>query len=168
MSYVKPGEVISPKEHWKLIAVLWDGGPGEIAYAIGEWDDVPRIGVRWNGIDDDRIGNPQSRGFPTWMMLDPEIYLAIIQKLPEKMQILACRHLGINESPVVEIVVHRHSSGRHTLMKRASGQQELKDSLDNKRLFGNLDRADFLAALYEDVRVHLDAGTRVVLHDLPD
>ena len=168
MSYVKPGEVISPKEHWKLIAVLWDGGPGEITYAVGEWDGIPRIGVRWNGTDDNRIGNPQSRGLPTWTMLDPEIYLAIIQKLPdEKMQILACSHLGINVSPVVEVVVRHHPSGRHTLMKQASGQQMLEDS-DNNRLRSNLDRADFLAALYEDLRIHLDAGMRVILRDLPD
>ena len=102
-------------------------------------------------------------------MLDPEIYMAIIQKLPdEQMQILACSHLDINVSPVVEVSVRHHPLGRYTLMKRASGQQMWKDSLDNKRLFGNLDKADFLAALYEDLRVHLDAGTHVVLHNFPD
>ena len=148
--------------------MLSDGGPGEIAYAVGQWDRVPRIGVRWNGTDDKPIGSPQSRGLATWTMLDPEIYLAIIQKLPDEgMQVLACKHLGIDVSPMVEIRISRHPSGRHTLTKRASGQRMPEDSY-KRRLWANLDRADFLAALYDDLRGHLDAGTRVVLRDLPD
>ncbi len=167
MTYIKPGDVVSPKAHWKLIAVLRDGGPGEIAYAVGEWNGVPGIGMRWNGTDNKPIGNPQSRGLPTWTMLDPEIHLAVIQQLPdERKQVLACEHLGIDVPPMIEIEVRHHmGSGCHTLMKRASGQRMPEDS--KKRLLGNPDRADFLAALYEDLRVHLGAGTRVVLHDLP-
>lgn len=168
MAYIKPGDVVSPKARWKLIAVLWDGGSGEIAYAVGEWDGVPGIGMRWNGTDNKPIGNPQSRGLPTWTMLDPDIHLAVIQQLPDEgKQVLACEHLGIDVPPMIEIRIRHHmGSGRHTLEKRTAGQKMLEDS--RNRLFGNPDRADFLTALYEDLRVHLDAGTRVVLRGFPD
>jgi hypothetical protein len=68
--YVKPEEVTSPAEHWKLDRVLHEAGPGEMAVALGTWDGEPRIGLRWNGsADTTEIGNPQSRGLPTWFML---------------------------------------------------------------------------------------------------
>ena len=96
MAYIKPGDVESPRNRWKLIAVLADGGPGEVAYAIGEWDGKPRMGMRWNGTDNKPVGNPQSRGLPTWTILDPKVYRAVIQNLPnENTQILACRYLGM-------------------------------------------------------------------------
>lgn len=166
MSYVKPAQVISPKAHWKLIVVLVDGGAGDIAYALGEWDGTPRIGFRWNGTDDNAIGNPQSRGLPTWTMLDQDLHLAIIQKLPEGKQTLACSLLGIETPPVIEIKIAYHPSGRHTLMKRVSGQRMYEDALGDG-LFVNMNKVEFLEATYLEIKTHLDHGTRVVLHDFP-
>jgi hypothetical protein len=86
MGYIKPLEVISPKALWQLHEVLIDHGAGSGAYALGLWDDRPRIGFRWNGDDANRIGNPQSRGLPTWTMLHPELHEAVIQLLPPEKQ----------------------------------------------------------------------------------
>jgi hypothetical protein len=46
------------------------------------WDGERRLGFRWNGTDDNELGNPQSRGLPTWTMLDPKIHKQIIDQLP--------------------------------------------------------------------------------------
>jgi len=91
MNYIRPENVISPKAHWALQTVLLDGGEGECAYALGRWDGEPRIGFRWNGSADNPIGNPQSRGLPTWTMLDPNLHEAVLSLLPTDMQVLARR-----------------------------------------------------------------------------
>lgn len=89
MRHISPAEVISPKAHWRLTDVLLDRGPGNCAYALGEWDGERRIGFRWNGTDETPIGNPQSRELPTWTMLDPEIHDAVVAVLPPEKQVLA-------------------------------------------------------------------------------
>lgn len=78
MSYTKPEDVKSPKAHWYLFEVVLDRGPGDCAYALGEWDGDRRIGFRWNGTEENPIGNPQSRGLATWTMLDEAIHEAVI------------------------------------------------------------------------------------------
>jgi hypothetical protein len=92
--YVPPEEVHSPKVHWQLIEVLQDRGEGECAYALGKWDGRSRIGFRWNGRKDNPIGNPQSRGLPTWTILDENLHEAVIALLPKEKQSLARRFLG--------------------------------------------------------------------------
>lgn len=62
--------------------------------ALGEWDGERRIGFRWNGTEDNPIGNPQSRGLPTYTMLDPNLHEAIIALLPHEQRSLARRFLG--------------------------------------------------------------------------
>jgi hypothetical protein len=92
MAYIPPEEVISPKAHWRLVDVILDGGAGECSYAIGMWDSRRRIGFRWNGEDDAPLGNPQSRGLPTWTILDPNLHKAIVKLVetsnPEKAPIV--------------------------------------------------------------------------------
>lgn len=105
MSYIKPAEVISPKAHWSLIDVLLDRGEGDCAYALGIWDGERRIGFRWNGTDDNELGNPQSRGLPTWTMLDPEIHQQILERLPYDKLAMARGFLGIKlmlEGPTLD------------------------------------------------------------------
>lgn len=65
-----PKTVISPKSRWKLLGVIFDGGPGSFSVAYGMWDAEIKIGCRWNGsaAPADK-GDPQSRGCPTWFML---------------------------------------------------------------------------------------------------
>lgn len=95
MSYKKPNEVHSPKAHWHLFEVIIDRGPNEPAYALGTWDGERRVGFRWNGGDDNPIGNPQSRGLPTWTMLDPEMHRAVVNLLPTEQQAIAKAYLGL-------------------------------------------------------------------------
>jgi hypothetical protein len=103
--YIKPADVISPKAHWSLIDVLLDRGEGDCAYALGIWDGERRIGFRWNGNEDNELGNPQSRGLPTWTMLDTEIHKQIIEQLPPEKLAMARGFLGIKlmlEGPTLE------------------------------------------------------------------
>lgn len=74
MAYIDPRLVTSPKGRVKNLAVIYDGGEGDYAVADMLWDDEPAKGVRWNGGDGENgmfqgLGNPQSRGIPTWFIL---------------------------------------------------------------------------------------------------
>jgi hypothetical protein len=95
MSYIEPKNVHSPKARWKLIRVLKAGQAGECAYALGEWDGARCIGFRWNGEKDNPIGNPQSRGLPTWTILDEESYEPLLSLLPNDEKNVAREWLGI-------------------------------------------------------------------------
>lgn len=82
-------QVISPKAHWGLIDVLDDRGPEDVAIALGKWDHQPVLAMRWNGSEENHIGNPQSRGLPTWFVLPAgEISEAVIKLLPADKQAL--------------------------------------------------------------------------------
>ena len=88
--YIKPENVISPRQHWVLVTVLEDGGEDDIALCIGRWDQEPRLGMRWNGNSDNALGNPQSRGIPIWFVIPPGKFTdAIIATLPPEKQTLA-------------------------------------------------------------------------------
>ena len=82
--YTPPTDVTSPRLSWSLIAVLDPGGPGDVALALGRWDGEAVLAMRWNGDNvGNPIGNPQSRGLPTWFILPEGRYSeAIIQTLP--------------------------------------------------------------------------------------
>jgi len=100
-TYIKPTEVLGPKRHWNLFHVLFDGGESGVdrpeqsetsqavgqserpgtSLAIGRWDGRPVLAMRWNGNPENRIGNPQSRGIPTWFIL-PEHDAQQILKSP--------------------------------------------------------------------------------------
>lgn len=83
--YVSPTSVVSPKLHWSLIAVLDDRGPGQIALAVGRWDNLPVLAMRWNGDNESGpIGSPQSRGLATWFIIPNGDYTeAILKTLPK-------------------------------------------------------------------------------------
>jgi len=86
--FVPPAQVTSPRRHWTLVAVVLDGGEGNWAAAIGRWDGKPVLVIRWNGNDDNPIGNPQSRGLPTWFVVPDELRGSILETIlrasPEK------------------------------------------------------------------------------------
>ena len=80
MSYVKPTDVDSPRLHWRLLDVLYDAGAGEWSAARGQWDSEGEwkevLAIRWNGndtADTAEIGNPQSRGRPTWFIVPDKL-----------------------------------------------------------------------------------------------
>lgn len=95
MSYILPADVISPQRRWHAFSVLWDKGEGNPAYAIGKWDGNKVIVFRWNGHTGSEGGNPQSRGFPTWIVLDEDLYPAIIGSLPAEKQQIAKAYLEL-------------------------------------------------------------------------
>jgi hypothetical protein len=96
MPYIEPKDVISPKAHWHLFDVILDRGEGNCAYALGTWDGERRTGFRWNGDSENGpLGNPQSRGLPTWTMLDPALHEAVVALLVPEKQRLAKSFLGL-------------------------------------------------------------------------
>ena len=78
MGYVKPDLVTSPKGRISDLEVIYDGGEGSWSLARMKWDGEESVGLRWNGGSDDHIGNPQSRGVPTWFILPDEIARVVI------------------------------------------------------------------------------------------
>lgn len=81
---MKPDEVRSPRRSWTLIEVLYDGGDGGDSLAVGEWDGERRLAARWNGATATDIGNPQSRGLPTWFILPPRYNAAVLSSFSGK------------------------------------------------------------------------------------
>lgn len=92
MTHIQPDKVISPKANWRLVDVILDRGADDCAYAIGMWDNKRCVGFRWNGTKDTPLGNPQSRGLPTWTILDRKLHPAITKLVkkenPAKVQIV--------------------------------------------------------------------------------
>ena len=84
-TYVKPSGVHSPKRHWSLIHVLFDGGedqpnnPSCSSLAVGLWDSNPVLAMRWNGSKENPLGNPQSRGLPTWFVVPEQHWKQILE-----------------------------------------------------------------------------------------
>lgn len=83
-TYIKPTDVQSPKRFWSLIHVLFDGGEGQSSLAIGRWDNKPVLAMRWNGDDENPLGNPQSRGLPTWFVVPDQHWRQILETEPFK------------------------------------------------------------------------------------
>ncbi len=91
MNYYHPLEVISPKDHVKVIDVIYDGKDGKgnegNAFSLARltWDGDDCIGVRWNismnEFKDEKkkngdvkcIGVPSSRGLPIWFIMPGEL-----------------------------------------------------------------------------------------------
>ncbi len=81
MPYKKPIDVTSPTERWKILAVIYDAGEGQIAVSFGEWDKKPAFGMRWNGTEDKPNGHPSSTAHPTWFILPVEFGLPVVKDL---------------------------------------------------------------------------------------
>lgn len=88
--YIPPSEVNSPRKRWSLIMILFDPKRAhDCVLALGRWDDHPVLAMRWNGNKDNPIGNPQSRGLPTWFILPDRYVDALIETLVPDMRTLA-------------------------------------------------------------------------------
>lgn len=85
MCYVKPDLVVSPKSLVSNLKVIYDGEVNSWALAEMEWGGAEAVMLRWNGGSEDQrfpgIGNPQSRGLPTWFILPEEIAEVVISML---------------------------------------------------------------------------------------
>jgi hypothetical protein len=71
MPYVRPEEVLSPKNSvGGIIEVIHDPGANRMSVARILWEREERIATRWNGSDEQPLGNPVSRGHATWFVVD--------------------------------------------------------------------------------------------------
>ena len=85
-NYITPDKVVSPRRMWTLIRVLETGDKEDshgnrVAICIGSWEGETVLGMRWNGGNDNPIGNPQSRGLPTWFIVPRRLRDAVIKTL---------------------------------------------------------------------------------------
>ena len=80
MAFTDPNLVLSPKSRWKLTEIIFSTGSDGWSIASGEWDEVPVLGIRWNGGEKEN-GNPQSRGHQTWFILPGELEGTLFQKI---------------------------------------------------------------------------------------
>lgn len=85
-NYITPDKVTSPRRAWSLIRVLEAGSSEDsfeqrVAIALGKWNGKPVLGMRWNGSDGSPIGNPQSRGLPTWFIVPRRLEEAVLKTL---------------------------------------------------------------------------------------
>lgn len=102
MAYVKPEAVVSPRNRWRLLSVLYDGGPNDgenpgwaVAEGQWEWEEADEItskkrrviddvlGIRWNGQDGEENGTPQTWGNPTWFILPDELSDVVREAITE-------------------------------------------------------------------------------------
>lgn len=80
-NFTDPYTVISPKASVSDLAVLVNTGENGWSLASLKWDGNPVLGVRWNGHPGNPIGNPQSRGIPTWFVLPDELTDLVLSRL---------------------------------------------------------------------------------------
>lgn len=76
MSYIDPKTVLSPKGSITDIEVIIDRGENSWSLARMKWDGSSVIAMRWNGGSNHgipSIGNPQSRGYPTWFVVPDDV-----------------------------------------------------------------------------------------------
>ncbi len=92
MSYITPNLVVSPKKWVSNLNVIYDGGEHSWSLARMTWDGRESIGLRWNGGSDDKrfpgIGNPQSRGVPTWFILPDELSEIVVKMVKGKKSLI--------------------------------------------------------------------------------
>lgn len=94
---IEPASVVSPKASWRLIDVLHRGKAEDDAVALGMWNGSPVLAMRWNGSKDAPLGNPQSRGLPTWFILPEWSYVPLLKsgKIKDDKARMACAVLGV-------------------------------------------------------------------------
>jgi len=71
MSYVRPEQVLSPRNLvGGVLEVIHDPGENRMSVARILWDKEEVVATRWNGNDEQPLGNPVSRGHATWFVVD--------------------------------------------------------------------------------------------------
>lgn len=99
--YFPPDKVISPKSCIEEVIPLFDGGITAGAYCVAEikWNGKKCLGIRWNvnerEWDDPEkksglkpcIGEPNSRGYPTWFILPDSFLTSVLQENGELIRI---------------------------------------------------------------------------------
>jgi hypothetical protein len=84
MAYVDPITVVSPRNRIRSHDLLYSTGPGGWSVALLDFDGGERLGIRWNGSQDEPgIGNPQSRARPTWFVVPEELAAVVRERVEE-------------------------------------------------------------------------------------
>ena len=85
MNYPSPNTVISPQDYISNVRVIYDGGESSFSLARLDWEDEPRVAMRWNVArrewDDPEktsgrkkcVGMPSSHGYPVWFVIPDEL-----------------------------------------------------------------------------------------------
>ena len=75
-----PQIVTAPKDRWTLLAVLFQSPEKENGWslALGQWEGVSCLAIRWNGNKDRPKGNPISHGQPTWFVVPNDLELNVL------------------------------------------------------------------------------------------
>ena len=120
MSYTKPESVTSPKKHWTLLEVLRDTGSGGDSLAVGKWYGATVLAMRWNGDQANSLGNPQSRGLPTWFVVPEPYYDQIIALLPSEKKELAKTYLKRRQQEEAK-VLHGDDRGNLSTVSGKAG-----------------------------------------------
>lgn len=81
MGYYDPKDVLTPKSSVAKLRPIYDSQEDGFSVALMDWDEEPAVGIRWNGSSPEgqSLGNPQSRGLPTWFIL-PRIFAVPVLK----------------------------------------------------------------------------------------
>lgn len=91
-SFVEPEDVTAPRQRWSLIKVLYRGekkpedDSKDYSIAIGRWDGNPCLAIRWNANKERPVGNPHSRGLPTWFILPEKLHAKVLETLEKSQQ----------------------------------------------------------------------------------
>lgn len=92
MAYFDPNQVQSPKASVgkNSVKVIHNGGEWNKddswsgwSVAELEWEGSPSVGCRWNG-NGNNVGNPQSRGVPTWFILPDPVASEVLKHMQER------------------------------------------------------------------------------------
>jgi hypothetical protein len=84
MAYIEPETVVTPKNRVAGVQVVYNGGPGRWSVALVDFDGEECVGFRWNGAEGEPgIGNPQSRGKPTWEILPRELAEVVLERVEQ-------------------------------------------------------------------------------------
>jgi hypothetical protein len=90
MSYVDPRTVLSPRGSIKDLQIIYDGKENGWSLARMKWDGSPVMAMRWNGGSVNgipSIGNPSSRGYPTWFVVPDDVGAAIEKMLKPALEL---------------------------------------------------------------------------------
>ena len=79
MGYVDPKSVLAPRDRIsEVTAVLYDGKEDNVSIVILQYDGKPRLAIRWNGNDEEKLGFPSVRQYPVWFLV-PDDLVPIIE-----------------------------------------------------------------------------------------
>jgi hypothetical protein len=115
---VNPEDVQSPKRNLVLVSVIVNKAPsinseGGYSVALIRWDGEPRLAIRWNSTADSPIGNPQSRGLPTWFVIPDELRDSVLENntIPEDSRSLVRSFFAAHQRPTISRAKSAPSNG---------------------------------------------------------